>query len=88
MPDEFGEHLTGDRSPFLHTEHLQIPRSMLALLLFSSVLIFYRVQARDWDGYGRSFIFCSETHFCFLSLFWIVVLMEDSTTAHYKVSLL
>jgi len=36
MPDEFGEHLTREQRPFLHTEYLQIPRSMLALLLFSS----------------------------------------------------
>jgi len=39
MPDEFGEHLIRYPRPFLLTEHLQIlqiPRSMLALLLFSS----------------------------------------------------
>jgi len=39
MPDEFEEHLTRDQRPFLHTESLQvlqIPRSMLVLLLFSS----------------------------------------------------
>jgi len=37
-PDEFGEHLTRDQRQFLHKESLlivQIPRSMLALLLFS-----------------------------------------------------
>ncbi|CAM4636246.1 unnamed protein product [Leuciscus chuanchicus] len=40
MPDEFGEHLTRDQRSFLHTESLQIlqiPRSMLVLLLFSSL---------------------------------------------------
>jgi len=39
MPDEFGEHLTRDQRPFLHAEFLQIlqiPRSMLVLLLISS----------------------------------------------------
>jgi len=36
MPDEFGEHLTRDQRLVLHTESLQIHRSMLALLLFSS----------------------------------------------------
>jgi len=39
MPDEFGEHLTRDQRPFIHTESLQIlqiPRSMLVFLLFSS----------------------------------------------------
>jgi len=39
MPDEFGEHLTGDQRPFLNIESLQIlqiPRSMLVFLLFSS----------------------------------------------------
>jgi len=39
MPDEFGEHLTRDQRSVLHTESLQIlqiPRSMLALILFSS----------------------------------------------------
>jgi len=40
MPDEFGEQLTRDQRPFLHTESLQILRSMLALLLFSSALSF------------------------------------------------
>ncbi|KAG1929928.1 si:dkey-52l18.4 [Pimephales promelas] len=40
MPDEFGEHLTRDQRPFLHTDSLQIlqiPRSMLVLHLFSSL---------------------------------------------------
>jgi len=39
MPDEFGEHPRRDPRSFLFTESLQIlqiPRSMLALLLFSS----------------------------------------------------
>jgi len=39
MPDEFGEHLTRDQRPFLQTDFLQIlqiPKSMLVLLLFSS----------------------------------------------------
>ncbi len=39
MPEEFGEHLTRDQRPFLHTESLQILQihsSMLVLLLFSS----------------------------------------------------
>jgi len=35
MPDEF-EHLTRDQRPFLHRESLQIPKSTLVLLLFSS----------------------------------------------------
>jgi len=34
MPDEFGEQLTRDQRPFLHT--LQIPRSMLLLFFLSS----------------------------------------------------
>jgi len=40
MPDEFGEHLTRDRRPFLHTDSLQIlqiHKFMLVLLLFSSL---------------------------------------------------
>jgi len=46
MPDEFGEHLTRDQRPFLHTESLQILqiRSMLALLLLSSAHSFTWVQ--------------------------------------------
>lgn len=68
MPDEFGEHLTRDQRPFLHTESLQIlqiPSSMLVLLLFSSLHSFsLGFRSGDWDGHGRSFILCSVTHFC------------------------
>jgi len=44
MPDEFGQHLRRDQRPFLRTESLQIlqiSRSMLVLLLFSSAPWFY-----------------------------------------------
>ena len=68
MPDEFGEHLTRDQRPFLHTESLQIlqiPSSMLVVLLFSSLHSFsLGFRSGNWDGHGRSFILCSETHFC------------------------
>jgi len=63
MPDEFGEHLTRDQRPFLCTDSLQIlqiPRSMMVLLLFSS--------ATHVQGLGRPFqklVLCSVTRFCF-----------------------
>jgi len=62
MPDEFGEHLTRDQRPFLHTESLQILQissSMLMLLHFSSPYSFYIwfISDQNWDGHGRSFIF-------------------------------
>jgi len=80
MPDEFGEHLTRDQRPFLHPESLQIlqiPRSMLALLLFSSAHSF---SIGFWSGTG---MFCAVTHFCFdfNVCFWIIVLLEDLNMA-------
>ncbi len=46
MPEEFGEHLTGDQRPFLHPESLQI---LQIHSFFSSVhsLILCRVQIRE-----------------------------------------
>jgi len=84
MPDEFGEHPTGDQRPFLNIESLQIPRSMLVFLLFSSAhSFFYRVQLRDWDGHCRCLVLCSVTHFCFDFdvCFWSTVLLVDPNMA-------
>ncbi len=92
MPEEFGEHLTRDQRPFLHPESLQIlqiPSSMLVLLLFSSpLLVFYRVQVRGLGQPWQKLHFVlSDPFLCwFWCLFWIIVLMEDPTTAHYKIS--
>jgi len=55
--------LTNCHTSFLHTESvmiLQFPKSMLKH--FGKFLIGFR--PRDWDGHGRPFILCSETHFC------------------------
>ncbi|KAG1943883.1 zinc finger CCHC domain-containing protein [Pimephales promelas] len=48
----FGEHLTRDQRPFLHTDSLQIlqiPRSMLALHLFSSLHSSGQGLGRSWQ---------------------------------------
>ncbi len=92
MPEEFGEHLIRDQRPFLHPESLQILQihsSMTVLLLFSSPHSFsVGFRSEDRDSHGKWFILCSVTHFLcsFWCLFWIVVLVEDPNTAHYKIS--
>ncbi len=62
---------------------------MTVLLLFSSPHSFsVGFRSEDRDSHGKRFILCSVTHFCvyFDVLFWIVVLVEDPNTAHYKIS--
>ena len=92
MPDEVREHLTRDQRPFLHPESLQtlqIPSSMLVLLLFSSLLSFsVGFRSEDWNGYSRSLILSSVTHFCvvFEVCVWVIVRLEDPNMAHYKIS--
>ncbi len=90
MPEEFGEHLIRDQRPFLHTESLQILQihsSMTVLLLFSSPH-FYRVQVRGQrQPWSNIHFVLSDPFLClFWCLFWIVVLVEDPNTAHYKIS--
>uniref|UniRef100_A0A8C2HJQ0 non-specific serine/threonine protein kinase n=1 Tax=Cyprinus carpio TaxID=7962 RepID=A0A8C2HJQ0_CYPCA len=67
MPDEVREHLTRDQRPFLHSESLQtiqIPSSMLVLLLFSPSHSFsIGFRSEDWsvtclqDFFGEDDIF-------------------------------
>ncbi len=68
MPDEVREHMTRDQRPFLHPESLQslqIHRSMMVLLLFSSLhSCSTGFRSEDWDGHSRSLVLCSVTHFC------------------------
>ncbi len=67
MPEEFGEHLIRDQRPFLHTESLQIlqiPSSMLVLLLFSSPHYSVGFRSEDRDSKGKRLILSSVTHFC------------------------
>jgi len=85
MPDEFGEHLTRDQRPFLHTESLQILQIHKLVFLFSSAHSFSTDQ---FTGLGRSwqklhFVLSYQFLYWFWCLFWTVVLMEDSTMAHY-----
>ncbi len=81
------EHLTRDQRPFLHPESLQIFRFTASSLQFTS-LIFYRVQIRGRNGQSRSLVLCSVTHFCvvFEVCVWIIVRLEDTNMAHYKIS--
>jgi len=74
MSDEFGEHLTRDQRSFLHTESLQIlqiHRSMLAPLLFSSAHSF-SIGFRS--GYGTVMAkatFCAQLHIFVLILMFV-----------------
>ncbi len=92
MPEDFGEHLIRDQRPFLHPESLQILQihsSMTVLLLFSSPHSFSTgFRSGNWNGHSRSLVLCPVTHFCvvFEVCIWIVVLVEDPNTAHYKIS--
>ncbi len=73
MPDEVREHLTRDQRPFLHPESLQILQihsSMTVLLLFSSSLIFYRVQVRGLEWPAEAW-FCAQWPI-FVLFLWIV----------------
>ncbi len=62
IPDEVKEHLTRDQRPFLHPESLQIFRFTASPLQFthSSSTGF---RSEDWNGYSRSLVLCSVTHF-------------------------
>ncbi len=92
MPDEVRKHLTRDQRPFLHPESLQILQihsSMTVLLLFSSPHSSSTgFRSEDWNGHSRSLVLCSVTHFCvvFEVCVWIIVRLEDSNMAHYKIS--
>ncbi len=61
--DEVRKHPTRDQRPFLHPESLQIlqiPCSMLVLLLFSSSHSFYTgFRSEDWKDHSRSLVLCS-----------------------------
>ncbi len=91
-PDEVREHLTRDQRPFLHPESLQIlqiPSSMMVLLLFSSPHSFSTgFRSEDWNGQSRSLVLCSVTNVCvvFEVCVWIIVRLEDPNMAHYKIS--
>ncbi len=92
MPDEVREHLTRDQRPFLHPESLQILQihsSMTVLLLFGSPHSFsIGCRSGNWNGHSRSLVLCPVTHFCvvFKVCFWIIVRLEDTNMAHYKIS--
>ncbi len=92
MPDEVREHLTRDQRPFLHPESLQIlqiPSSMTVLSLFGSPHSFsIGCRSGNWNGHSRSLVLCPVTHFCvvFKVCFWIIVRLEDTNMAHYKIS--
>ncbi len=92
IPDEVREHLIRDQRPFLHPESLQIlqiPSSMMVLLLFSSSHSFSTgFWSEDWNCHSRSLVLCSVIHFCvvFEVCVWIIVRLEDPNMAHYKIS--
>ncbi len=62
---------------------------MTVLLLFSSPHSFSTgCRSEDWNGHRRSLVLCSVTHFCvvFEVCVWIIVRLEDTNMAHYKIS--
>jgi len=86
MPDTFGEHLTRDQRPFLHPESLRSFDGASSLQFTHSFSTGFRSE--DWDGNGRSLVLFSVTYFCFDfdGCLRIIVLLEDPTMAHYKIS--
>jgi len=84
MPDEFGEHLTRDQRPFLHTESLQILQiHKFSWCFFSSVQTTYQVRTLGRSRQKLHFVLSYPFLCWFWCLFSTVVLMEDPTTAHY-----
>ncbi len=85
--DKFGEHLTRDQRPFLRPESLQI---LQIHSFFSSVHLTHVLQGsgRGTGTASRSLVLFSVAHFCFEFdvCLWIIVLLEDPTTAHCKIS--
>ncbi len=77
MSEEFGEHLIRDQRPFLHTESLQI------LQIHSSMTVL--LQRTETAMVKIHFVLSGPFLFIWC-LFWIVVLVEDPNTAHYKIS--
>ncbi len=73
MSDEFEEHLIREQRPFLHPQSLQILQntsSLLVLLFFSSPHSFSTgCRSGNRDSHGRSFIWCSVTHFVLILMF-------------------
>ncbi len=45
-------------------------------------------RSEDWNGHSRSLVLCSVSHFCvvFEVCVWIIVRLEDTNMAHYKIS--
>ncbi len=85
MPDEVREHLIGDQRPFLHPESLQI---LQIHSFFSSVHLTHFLQGSG-QRTGRpklGFVLSDTFLFWVWCLFWIIVLMEDPTTAYYEIS--
>ncbi len=85
---------SGQRTPDKRSE--TIPSSRITpgpsdsqLLLFSSPHSSSTgFRSEDWDGYSRSLLLCSVTHFCvvFEVCVWVIVRLEDPNMAHYKIS--
>ncbi len=92
MPDEDREHMTRDQRPFLHPESLQIlqiPSSMMVLLLFSSPHSFSTgFRSRTGMAIAEAW-FCAQWPIYFVVFevcVWIIVRLEDQNIAHYKLS--
>ncbi len=77
------------RSETIPSSRISPDPSDSQLLLFSSPHSFSTgFRSGNWDGHSRSLVLCSVVHFCFDFdvCLWIIVLLEDPTTAHCKIS--
>ncbi len=92
MPEEVREHLTRDQRLFLHPESLQIlqiPSSMMVLLLFSSPTYFLQGSGQRTGMAIAEAWFCAQWPIYFVVFevcVWIIVRLEEQNIAHYKLS--
>ncbi len=61
-------------------------RRLWKLICIVNYFDYLPFRSEDWNGHSRSLVLCSVTHFCVVFVVWIIVQLEDSNMAHYKIS--
>ncbi len=61
-------------------------RRLWKLICIVNYFDYFPFRSEDWNGHSRSLVLCSVTHFCVVFVVWIIVQLEDSNMAYYKIS--